>query len=291
MEIFQEPIHYQNPQLSLKVWNFTNDDHVPDRRPLWHYHKEVEFILVLEGVHQMFTLSRAYTLHPGQVMVIGSSQLHRGEGYPGRLSYIVLHVNFEPYFDSAMMRYARYFMEILEPLEALNYIFEQSDRIRSEAEAIILRIHDEVMRKDKGYEIAVSMHIKHLMLTLFRGDDRNVLTTPEYADAGVLLPVTAYVEEHLASRIDMAEVSRLAGMSYAYFSKYFKSKVGVPFTEYVNRKRIAKAERMLAMGSHSITDIARSVGIENMSHFYEMFKRMAGCTPKQFQAKMRKAEE
>lgn len=290
MEIFQEPIHYQNPQLKMKVWKFTQTDGEPSDSPRWHHHKEVEFIYVLEGVHHMYTPDHSYTLHPGDAVVIGSSQLHRGQGHPGmEVSYIVLHVDLEPYFDPAMMHYTRHFMEVLEPLEILNYMFRQSERVQSEVGGILLRIHEEVMKKRKGYEIAVSMHIKHLLLTLLRNDDRELLSAHEYVDADMLQPVIAYIEEHLADKIEMSEACRIAGMSYVYFSKYFKNKIGISFTEYVNRKRIAKAERMLAAGGQSITDIARAVGIENMSHFYEMFRRVAGCTPGQFQAKIREA--
>jgi AraC-like DNA-binding protein len=287
MIIFQEPIHYQNPQLCLKVWTFTSIGKEEEQEPAWHYHKEIEFVLVLEGVHEMYTPSQKYELYPGDVVVIGASQLHRGRGSLGRQgTYIVLHVDLEPYFDPAMMHYTRHFMEVLSPLEELNYIFQQSLHVRQQVGAIIKEIHEEVILKKKGYEIAVSMHIKHLLLTLLRNDDRGLLLAHEFVDADVLRPVTAYVEEHLADKIDMTEVSRIAGMSYAYFSKYFKKKVGLSFTDYVNRKRIAKAERMLATSSKNVTEIAAIVGVENMAHFYELFKRFNGCTPRQYKQKM-----
>ncbi|OPH56416.1 AraC family transcriptional regulator [Paenibacillus ferrarius] len=291
MEIFQEPIHYQNPQLCMKVWKFTHVEYGQENFQKWHYHKEVEFILVLEGVHRMYTPTQTYQLNPGEVVVIGSSQLHRGFGLQGQqVTYLVLHVDLEPYFDPAMMHYTRHFMEVLNPLEDLNYIFRKFPHVQKEVASILLGIHEEVMQKQKGYEIAVSMHIKHLLLTLLRNDEQELLLAHEYVDADVFRPVSAYIEEHLAEKINMAEVSRIVGMSYAYFSKYFKKKVGISFTDFVNRKRIAKAERMLAIGNKNVTDIAVEVGIENMAHFYELFKRFSGCTPRQYKQKMRYGE-
>ncbi|MFD0712580.1 helix-turn-helix domain-containing protein [Paenibacillus sp. GCM10027626] len=58
------------------------------------------------------------------------------------------------------------------------------------------------------------------------------------------------------------------------------------FVEYVNRKRIAKAEQLLVTTRDSVTEIALAVGIGNMAHFYELFKRYNRCTPKQFLHKM-----
>jgi len=290
VQIIQEPIHYQNPQLCMKVWEFTHtgDEHVGPA--LWHYHKEVEFVLVVEGLHEMHTPTQVYRLSPGDVMVVGSSQLHRGLTPAGQdVAYIVLHIDLEPYFDPAMMHYTRHFMEVLSPLEELNYIFRKFPHVQQEVSSIIHAIHEEVMLKQKGYEIAVSMHIKHLLLTLLRNDDQELLLAHEYVDADVLRPVITYIEEHIAEKVDMGVVSKLAGMSYSYFSKYFKSKIGISFTDFVNRKRIAKAERMLAIGNKNINDIAAEVGIENMAHFYELFKRFCGCTPKQYKQKMRGA--
>ncbi|MDF2836479.1 MAG: transcriptional regulator, AraC family [Paenibacillus sp.] len=294
MEIFKEPIHYQNPRLCLKVWTFTQhkSDWKPEKSvaPRWHYHKEVEFIMVLDGVHEMHTLNESLTLVPDEVMVVGSNQLHRGYTHPDHdVRYIVLHVDFEPYFDPATMNFSSSFIEALHPLDALNGMFRRNPEASREAGIAIRRIHDEVMRRRHGYEIAVSMLIKSLMLTLIRHDEEGILSSHEKLDAQVLRPVIAHVDENLGERISMTELSRLAGMSYVYFSKYFKSRMGISFTEYVNRKRIAKASRMLAMGDRKVTDIAASVGLENMAHFYEMFRRFNGCTPKQFKSRMRGA--
>lgn len=288
MHIYQEPIHYQNPQLCLKVWQFAAAGEVdPTHQLQWHYHKEIEFVLVLDGVHEIHTPSQNYVLHPGEVMVLGSSQLHRGVTRKGQyVNYIVLHVDLEPYFDAAMMNYMGYFMEVLKPLDELNDILMRNKSLQEEIGAIMRLIHDEVMGKEKGYEIAVSMHIKHLMLALLRHDDRNVLAAHQQVDASVIKPVIQYIDNHLDGKVDMAEVSKIAGMSYVYFSRYFKKKTGVSFTEYVNRKRIATAKRLLVMSDRTVSDIASSVGLDNMAHFYELFKRFNGCTPKQFRDRM-----
>lgn len=254
---------------------------------LWHYHEEVEFIFVMEGKKEIHTPTRTYRLSAGDVLVIGASQLHRTTYYLGeRVKFLVVHVEFEQYFDPATMLYARHFLEMVHPLEALNYIFEQSRRTRTEAAETLLKIYEEIMRQRKGYEIAVSMHVKQLLLLLLRNDDQDVLQGFDHADAGLVRAVDKYVEQHLNAKIEMNEVSQLVGMSYGYFSKYFKQKTGVSFVDFVNRKRVAKAERLLAVSNLSVTEIAVAVGIENMAHFYELFKRYLGSTPKQYKSRM-----
>ncbi|GFZ80106.1 hypothetical protein GCM10008018_27090 [Paenibacillus marchantiophytorum] len=289
MEIFKEPIPYQNASLCMKVWRFIQSGQEQQHGNAWHYHKEVEFILVEEGRHEIQTPNHTYLLNAGDVMVIGSSQLHRGRKIGDQdLVYIVLHIDLQPYFDPAMMMYYRHFLEIFQPLEELNYIFRENEQARKDIGRIITETHNEVMDQNKGFEIAVSMHMKHLLLLLLRHDNREVLTTHVNVDADVdiIRSLAAYVDDHLTEKIDLGAVSQLAGMSYSYFSKYFKKKMGSSFIDYVNRKRISKAERMLVTETRSVGEIAESVGIENMAHFYELFKRFNGCTPKQYLHKM-----
>ncbi|RED89100.1 AraC family transcriptional regulator [Cohnella phaseoli] len=291
MEIFKEPIHYQDPVLCLKVWQFEERDGTARQEEsmlpaTWHYHKEVEFLLVKQGAHNMFTPNRSYTLNEGDVMVIGSSQLHRGRPISKELVYIVLHFDLETYFDPSMMRYYRHFSEVSCPLEELNYIFRENAALRAEAGSIIERIHSEIMEKPVGYEIVASMQIKHLLLTLLRGDSRGLLQAQGGSNSDAMKPVLEYIEQNFSDRIELEEVSRLAGMSYSYFSKAFKKTMGLSFTSFVNRKKIAKAERLLATSGRNIDDIARSVGFENMAHFFKLFKRFNGCTPKEFKQKI-----
>ncbi|WP_159886604.1 helix-turn-helix transcriptional regulator [Paenibacillus puerhi] len=286
MKIFQEPIYYQNPALRLKVDQFISDLCECPSNGLWHHHKEVELILVQKGRHEIRMPNRIYELGPGDVMLVGASRLHAprklGEE---QLVHTVLHVDLQAYFDPAMMSYYRHFSEALHPLDELNEMFED-EKVKLAVGRIIEDIHREVLEAAPGYEIAASMHVKHLMLTLLRHDARGLLQPHEYIEADIVRPILDHIDEHLEQKLDMESISQMAGMSYYYFSRYFKKTMGVSFTDYVNRRRIARAERLLVTGRQSVIEIAEEVGIGNMAHFYELFKRYNGCTPKQFMGKV-----
>ncbi|MDF2725209.1 MAG: transcriptional regulator, AraC family [Paenibacillus sp.] len=299
MEIFKEPIDHQIPVLSIKVWQFEHSVQSlsktapihsmrQGKTPRWHYHKEVEFVFAKQGAHEIITPNHAYTLDEGDVVVIGSSQLHRGGGIGNYGIFIVLHVDLELFCDPAMMRYYRYFSELHNPLEELNYIFRENPVVRSEAGFIIEQIHEEIMKQSTGYEIAASMHMKHLLLILLRGDARGLLQAHDVFDIRTLKPILDYIDQHLSEKMDLEQISHIANMSYSYFSKFFKRTMGISFTEYINRKRIARAEQLLVTSELNVGEIARAIGFENMAHFYELFKRFNSCTPKQY---LRQASE
>ncbi|MBO7742993.1 helix-turn-helix domain-containing protein [Paenibacillus sp. MWE-103] len=291
MERYQEPIHYQNERLGIKVRRFVDDSPPGPAANRWHYHPEVEFVALHEGGMTMRTPGREYRLAPGDVVVIGSSRLHLSrKSAEGALAYTVLHVDLQRYFDPAMMMYYRHFSELAHPLDDLNYVFGESAAAAGEAAAIIAKMLGEITDKPKGYEIAASMHVKHLLLTLLRHDRRELLQSNEFVDGDAMRPVLDYVNAHLAERIEMDEVCRLASMNYSAFSKSFKKALGVSFVNYVNRQRIRKAEQALVTGSASVADIAAGVGIGNMAHFYELFRRYNGCTPKEYKHRLLRTE-
>ena len=63
--------------------------------------------------------------------------------------------------------------------------------------------------------------------------------------------------------------------------KYFIQYMGIPFVQYLNDYRLARAWARLEETEESVTNIAQSCGFENLSYFNRMFKRRYGMTPGQ----------
>jgi len=138
-----------------------------------------------------------------------------------------------------------------------------------------------------GYELAVSSRIKNILLLLLRNDERLQLNYTDNRLLGRVQPAVDYVERNLGEKLSVADASSLLNMSYTHFIKMFKKAVGMSFTDFVVYKRIKKAEQQLLTSDISIAEVADSVGISNLGHFYEMFRRMNGCSPKQFRDRLR----
>lgn len=285
-----EKVVYQNPLLFLKVWELHGAERVRQATDAWnwHYHKEVEFLAIIEGGLEVQTMTSLTMLGPGDVMVIGSSRPHRTWSANGKpVRYIVFQVDLVRHFDQSILPYLHNFSELTCPLEDLNYIFEESPAARSEAHALIGDIYEETYRGVAGYEIAVSASIKRLLLLLLRGDVRGQLRGPEQAGVARLRPVLDYVDSRLGEKIAVDDVRSLLGMSYHHFIKTFKRTMGIPFVDYVNFNRIKKAERLLLTTDLSIMEVSFEVGIWNMAQFYKLFKRHNQHSPKEFRQRMR----
>ncbi|TVX98014.1 AraC family transcriptional regulator [Cohnella terricola] len=283
MQAMKETIEYENPLLSLKIWQVTRDRHGGVG---WHYHPECELLLVQEGSLNVDLSDETYEMFAGDVVILGNSQLHRDHSGGGFLSYIVLQFDLNTYFDQSTIPYLQYFNETKVPLSAMNYIFRDNPEARREAAECIRQIHKEALNKDSGYELAVNMLIKKLLLILIRNDSRGLLADQDRVERIRLKPVLDFVEAGINDRITVEDACRLANMSYYYFVKFFKKIMGLSFTEYVNFRKIKRAEQLLLTRDMSVSEVGETIGMANMAHFYKMFKRYNGCSPKEFQRKM-----
>jgi len=282
LEAINEKVAYENPLLSLRVFRPIRS---LDGYTNWHYHKQVELLLILEGELDVYVDEESFHLTSGDLVLIGASELHSDRSH-NLLDYIVLQFDLEPFFDQSTIPYMRYFSETQTPLSKANYIFQENNTAKQQAVSYIHQLLHETTHKETGYELAVSVLVKQILLLLLRNDSRKVLIEQDNFERIRLKPVLDYIENHLTDHIQVEEVCKIANMSYYYFVKYFKKTIGLSFTEYVNYRKVKWAERILLTKDLSISEVGERIGMPNMAHFYKMFKKYNDCSPKQFQRKM-----
>jgi AraC-like DNA-binding protein len=83
-------------------------------------------------------------------------------------------------------------------------------------------------------------------------------------------------------RWTLQELAKRAGMSRSIFALRFKQTVGASPMEYLTRWRMLRAGDKLANSSDPIAAIAYSLGYESESAFSTAFKRVMGCSPRQY---------
>src|ERR1035438_184801 len=79
---------------------------------------------------------------------------------------------------------------------------------------------------------------------------------------------------------------RLAGRSPEHVARVMRAMLGITPSEYVNRRRIAQAAFQLRMTARPVTEIAFEVGYENLSHFFHVFRRLNGTSPRSYRARL-----
>jgi transcriptional regulator of acetoin/glycerol metabolism len=99
---------------------------------------------------------------------------------------------------------------------------------------------------------------------------------------GAVRRVKEHVEAHLSQSVDLAQMAAVAGLSVFHFAREFRRATGVTPHDYVTRRRVERAQELLAHSGLHLSDIAVAVGFFDQSHMARHFRRILGTTPREF---------
>lgn len=97
-----------------------------------------------------------------------------------------------------------------------------------------------------------------------------------YASRRVVLD---YIDTHLGDDISVIDLALEARLSPHHFSRAFKATLGASPHQYVIRRRMEAATKLITTSSMPIVEIALALGFSSQSHFTQAFRRYAGTTP------------
>jgi AraC family transcriptional regulator len=129
------------------------------------------------------------------------------------------------------------------------------------------------------YIEALSRVLAHELLRLDRGGTPRKNTVRGGLAGWQQRIVTAYIEDHLADPISLADLAELVSLSTYHFCRAFKQSFGIPPHRYHTGRRIDRAKALLAKPAPSVTKIGLTVGFSETSSFSAAFRKATGLTP------------
>lgn len=94
--------------------------------------------------------------------------------------------------------------------------------------------------------------------------------------------VEEYIDKHYREEIRLNTLAKIADMTPAAFSRFFRLRTGKTVSDYTIDTRLGHAARLLVDSPTSIADICYLCGFNNISNFNRIFKRKKGCSPSAF---------
>ena len=92
--------------------------------------------------------------------------------------------------------------------------------------------------------------------------------------------IRAYIRDHYAEEMNMAELAKRAGFSKFHFQRVFRETFGETLRDYIKRIRLEKsAYRLMASENCTMTDVAYACGFSSSQHFTKAFKLRSLIVP------------
>ncbi|WP_204126709.1 AraC family transcriptional regulator [Pseudomonas ogarae] len=181
--------------------------------------------------------------------------------------------------------HAQFLMGQLPPIVHIRNSSAQAD-LRWSLE----RMRYELRENQPGGSLLVK-HLAHIMLIqalrahLAQGATEHVGWFYALADRTIGTAIEA-MHSQPSHRWTLQALAKRAGLSRSSFALRFKAKVGTSPMEYLGRWRMLLAADKLLNANDSISSIALSLGYESDSAFSTAFKRIMGCSPRRYAARM-----
>lgn len=110
--------------------------------------------------------------------------------------------------------------------------------------------------------------------------DRIYLSPPK------LNRVIDFIETNLHDSIGLDDLAARAGLSVNHFLRVFKLATGVTPYNFVRRRRLERARKLLADDTMPLAQLALECGFANQAHFTAAFSREIGIPPGRYRRRV-----
>jgi two-component system response regulator YesN len=94
--------------------------------------------------------------------------------------------------------------------------------------------------------------------------------------------INRYIEEHIGEMVTSVDVANYLHLNSSYFSRLFKRRTGVNFTEYVHQYKMKLAKSLLARPDETVENVAYTLGYSDRAYFSKVFKKYMGMNPSDY---------
>ncbi|MCM3782368.1 AraC family transcriptional regulator [Neobacillus mesonae] len=266
---------------------YKNIRHTENEWPA-HLHDLYELVYIHEGKGTFFIDHALYDKEPGDLFLIPGNTVHRSFPSPSE-PIVSTAIFFAPSLVQTYSLNDGYeplkCFEIVDKMKQYKVVLPEPIKIRIEATIHVMQ--NELVEKNSGYRHALWLQLQNLLLELYRHPFANEASTP----------TTGFGPQWIQSSLQdinrnpvqcggLSELAAKACVSPGHFSRVFKQLTGMNVTDYVNSKRLVQAKELLISTDDTIETIAQVCGFQGMRHFYQVFKKLTGVTPKTYRRQM-----
>ena len=97
-----------------------------------------------------------------------------------------------------------------------------------------------------------------------------------------IVKAVLYIHRHIGETISLNTLADNACLSKDHFIRLFKSEMNMTPLQYINQKKIEKAQLLLITEALSVKEISFRLAFDDYSYFNRLFKKLTGMTPQEY---------
>ena len=250
-----------------------------------HSHDYLEINYVLSGeIHEILDGEKV-TLKQGELLFLSKNSQH--EFLPAKeddllLNFIILPEFFDflfPFIDTEG-NLKKFLINLLSNKEESNSVIfhvGKNEQVQNIIENILLTYEE----KDEKTNELLRQYFLILINELLRHAEYAEESKTSNYDSIILFKTFNYIENNYTEG-SLKELAALLNEDYNYLSKRIKKLTGFSFQKLIENERIKACKVLLESTDANINDIAYHVGYNNLTFFYNLFKKHVGMSPLEY---------
>lgn len=254
----------------------------------WHWHSELEFVEILQGAIECHIGEEIIELREGDTFFINSGVIHK---------YQAPKVCRE---KQCMFSDILFLPEIIAPNSSLIYekyvrpivlygkpflVMRQTQAWEESVQNLYHHIVNVCLAEEDLTELRIQAGVSELWTRLFhylyreeseQQENKNILAQAR------LRKMMQFIWDHFHEKITLDDIAASANISKSAALRCFRSGMQTSPVGYLNNFRLNRAKELLLTSHSTVSEIAVSVGFDNVGYFDRVFRRTFGLTPKQF---------
>ncbi|NLL78801.1 MAG: AraC family transcriptional regulator [Clostridiales bacterium] len=281
------------PGFPMTVYYNDFTQYVGERIP-WHWHEELEFVVVMEGTAEFSVGTDIFLLKEGEGIFINADTLHHVVPQGEKRTYM-----FSILLSPGILGAGRSVLlssKYVSPYIAESGVRYEILRAKTAAEQEVLGLLREIYRayteKEFGYEYVLHNLICEVWLYMIREKWGPAGRKNRERSIGEerIYRALHFIQENYDKPLSLAEICQALNISKTECCRCFKQNLRMTPFEYLMTYRVNMAAGQLESSGDTIAEIAARTGFGSDSYFCKQFKRYMGCTPMEYRRRSGKTD-
>ena len=244
-----------------------------------HTHDFIEFVYVREGGAKQNVNNIEFDVSKGDLIFINRGSTH---AFSPNNSLSYYNICFAPDIETDIPLGTDAFSVLqLTVFESLRHgceygVVSFSGSERNEIEALLNSIYAEYKKNEDFKRAVLESYMSILLVKILRK------TTSPNTQNQNWHKLSDYIDENLGADLSLSALSQKYFYNSSYFSRAFKEKFGMSLTEYIGKRRVGSAIKLLRETDLTVEEIAIKVGFPSKSAFYRVFAKVTGKPPSEY---------